>query len=186
MLLRAFIQALRCGQFRRSHCSLCDIFLPVELKGEFQPLREVSIFNPSLSFSENQNYSGFIGANLHRIKAVAVVTRFSSFGIQVFNVPAAYRDNKLLSEVEAYEIAKKHLIKKKTHVLISLERNKQLLTREGDTSLPNPMFWCFLLEACRNQPPVEGMASINVDRLDGHIWSEDEMAEYQYDYNNII
>jgi hypothetical protein len=37
-----------------------------------------------------------------------------------------------------------------------------------------------------SQNLAEGGGMITVDASDGHIWTADEMAEYMYDFNNVI
>ncbi|WP_124459409.1 hypothetical protein [Variovorax sp. KBW07] len=125
---------------------------------------------------ENRYYKGFLGYGIDRLLGVALVTSFRRDGIDALNVPVGYRDGNLLTPEEMVDRVKGQLTK-----------GSELLPAKIDENLLHPMKVIFKT----NAPEFlivngEGGGRIVVDRLDGHIWSDYEQAEYAYDYNNLL
>jgi hypothetical protein len=154
----------------------CDIFLLEDLTGSSKLLKQLRIFQPGILFDDDQTYSGFLGLNVNRIKAVAIVAHFRNNAIRCLNIPVRYRDGKLLSEGGARKIAKEYVE----------EKGWTLSEKEHRDGQRNPMHWTFQISVNSNTDIYEGGGTLTVDALDGHIWEMEEMIEYMYDYNNVL
>lgn len=145
----------------------CDIFLVSSLQGDSVLLRQLKIFQPNFSPEHGRDYQGFLGLSIPRLKAVAVVTHLRKSGTAAFSVPTKYRDSRRLSVEEAQVLAK-----------------AKVLAVVGNVPSKNPMFYVF--QSAAKSSPEEGGGMVTIDALDGHKWTGDEMAEYMYDFNNVI
>jgi hypothetical protein len=146
----------------------CDIYLISPLKGDSLLMRQMTVLQPTFSPESNREYKGFLDLDLPRLKAVAVVTQFRRSGVSAFNVPIRYRDSLRIAVEEA-------------HLVASAAGQDTVIS----VSNQNPMFYIFRSSG-QQQQVSEGGGLIIVDALDGHKWSADELAEYMYDFNNVI
>ncbi|WP_345304559.1 hypothetical protein [Lysobacter hankyongensis] len=132
-------------------------------------LKQLRVFDPEFIIDEGREYSGFLGLNLKRINGVSVVTQFRKNGVPAFSVPISYRDSPRISEVDAMRAA-------------GLFGSMEI----GQSKNMNPMFFVFRVHNKNGELKDEGGGLIVIDSLDGHVWRDDEMVEYMYDFNNVI
>ncbi|MDM5182214.1 hypothetical protein PO883_34155 [Massilia sp. DJPM01] len=148
---------------------ICDVFLLDELDGSSKLLQPLKIFAPEIEFDHNNKYTGFLGLELKRLKAVSIIVHFRKNGVRSLNIPVKYKSN-LISRAEARTYAEKYLEGKGTII-------------DSTTSACDPMFWHFAF----SRPDLyEGGGNLVVDALDGHVWTSDELEEFCYDYLNLL
>jgi hypothetical protein len=153
----------------------CDIFLTRGLEGNSALLRQLKVFDPTIEFDGARHYVQFLGLNVPRIKAVAIVTNMRNNGVAALSVPVRYRDEARLTPDEALLIVRHRY--EGRHV----EPNEP---RKGD--FPTPMTFVFRVETAPGAVAREGGGIVSIDALDGHEWSSTEMQEYMYDFNNVL
>ena len=93
--------------------------------------------------------------------------------IKSYSVPINYRDNKMINIDDALNIAKEKFSK----IQYKIVKNKMI---KND----NPLIWCFSIIPLVGEEKAGG--TVMIDRLDGHIWNQEEFEIYMYDYNNIF
>jgi hypothetical protein len=121
-----------------------------------------------------RRYSGYVGANVHRVKLVVVVSNLRKRNIESFSAPVEYRDRESLDSEHAFTLAKIYAGKTGATVPSTIPLKTS-----------PPVVWSF--ESFYDDPGAERAGAIvMVDRLDGHVWSVDEYEEYMYDYNNVF
>ncbi len=152
-----------------------DIYLLDEIAGDSFYLKQLKIFQSDLVFDVNSRYVGYLYMNIRRLHGVAIVTHLRNNRIRSWNIPIQYRDGNLLSFEEVSAVAQQH----------AAPSNFNVTSRQRIGDIHHPMFFFFYLNKDSNQSDATGR-SITVDRLDGHIWTDEEMEEYNYDYNNLI
>ena len=124
-------------------------------------------------FSPNsEEYSNFAGINVPRIKLIPLLMRLRASGAVVWSVPTSYRDQPNLSLNSALMIATK----------CAKDHNLKILEGNNPSQDLAPLFWQFSTSDIARE---KSDGCIIVDRIDGHIWSLEELDEYLYDYNCI-
>lgn len=108
------------------------------------------------------------------MKLVPIVADLRLRRVACFSVPVEYRDRPNLDRQKAFRLAQDHA---RTVGAKALSGNRPKVSA--------PLFWLFDMTF---EAPLEEKAGalVMVDRLDGHIWTDDEYEEYMYDYNNIF
>jgi hypothetical protein len=147
---------------------LCDVYLLSDVQGNKLPCMPPNY----ISIDPAKIYTGYLNMSLNRIKCVAVVSKFRRHGLICYGAPIKYRDVANVTVETAFSIA--------VNRANSLGCVIQLPISCRNSS--PPVFWSFKLNCGADF--VGG--AVAVDRLDGHVWSEDEVEEYMYDYNNIF
>lgn len=148
----------------------CDLYLCAEV--DASQVKMLRLFDKSFSFEEGAVRSGYLFVNVDRIKLVAVVSDLRRRNIPCFSVPVEYRNSTITFDA-AFDIAKKHTAEQGA-----------IVGRVDQVRCP-PLFWSFSLVSIGSSEKKAG-GVLMVDRLDGHIWSQDEYEEYMYDYNNVF
>lgn len=147
---------------------LCDLYVS-DLQDN-SGLKLLKIYDKNFIYNEFNIYEGFLGINVNRIKLINFLIDLRNKGIKCFNAPIAYRDNITLSKEAAYTIAKKYAKAQGYKVHLA-------------SYFYPPVFWLFNIA---DDPQERAGGVVLVDKLDGHIWSNEEYEEYMYDYNNIL
>jgi hypothetical protein len=150
---------------------ICDLYLCDSIKSD--RLRFIRLFAREFSFDPDVFYRGYLRINVDRVKLVSVISELRKGGIKCFSVPVEYRDRDVISVDEAFALASEY-----AHSL-----NLSITPRSGEQPCEIPLFWSFNLTGDENEK-VGGI--VMVDRMDGHIWKNDEYEEYMYDYNNVF
>ncbi|WP_143072508.1 MULTISPECIES: hypothetical protein [unclassified Variovorax] len=153
----------------------CDVYLMKKTLGRdiFSSGRPAA---RGVVIDENCYYQGFLGYSIDRLLGVALIMSLRRGGIDALNVPIRYRDGNLLSLAEVAARVKGQVTK-----------GSEVLPVEVDVNLLHPMRVAFKTNAPEfSIANGEGGGRIVGDRLDGHIWSDHEQAEYAYDYNNLL
>ena len=145
----------------------CDIFLVSPLNGDSALLRQLKIFQDSFSPDPTRSHQGFLGLDIPRLKAVAAITHLRAKGTAACSVPTRYRDSRRMTASEAGRLV-----------------NADEVAAVGGVQDANPMFHVF--RAAARPDANEGAGHVIVDALDGHVWTANEMAEYMYDFNNVL
>lgn len=147
----------------------CDIYLLDEIAGDSFYLNQLKIFQRDLVFDLNSTYVGYLHMNIRRLTGVAIVTHLRNNRIRSWNIPVKYRDQDLLSFEEVSALAQQY----------ATPSGSNVTSRQRIGDIHHPMFFCYYLNDATG-------GGITVDRLDGHIWTAEEMEEYGYDYNNLL
>ncbi|MGO3385339.1 hypothetical protein GJV03_14795 [Acinetobacter sp. RIT698] len=147
---------------------ICDLFVPHLIVHD--ELKFLSIFDKDFNYKPESVYEGFVNVNVKRIKLITFVVEFKKRGIECYNVPIEYRDNKNISEGDGIFYARNYANKKNYDINFMFK-------------LSSPLYWGFEIT---NDPEEKVGGVIYVDKVDGHIWSLDEYEEYHYDYNNCL
>lgn len=150
---------------------ICDLFFTTKINPSH--LRFLSIYDKNFVYDSTASYSDFLNVNVKRINLVRFVIELRKDGVKSFSIPVEYRDNKLLSKSEGFQIAKKYAQSQGYDVIENSERINNDI----------PIYWHFSI--C-NDPEERSGGHVCVDRLDGHIWDLSEYEEYMYDYNAIL
>jgi hypothetical protein len=158
---------------RRFMNQLCDLYFPVATQSN--RLKFITIFDKNFVFDAEKIYQGYLGVNIKRIKLISILDDLRKNKIQVFSAPIAYRDQKNISEENAFQIAKEH----------SQKENKKI-DRTPQEWQSFPAYFRFPLTDSDDTSGDKAGGSICIDRLDGHVWTNDESEEYFYDYNNLF
>lgn len=155
--------------------NLCDIFLMKKTLGSnIFPLGRPAV--RGVVFDKNFYYQGFLGYSIDRLLGVALIMSLRRSGIDALNVPIRYRDGNLLTLEEVT-----------ARVKGQVPKGSEVLPVEVDVNLLHPMRVAFKTDAPEfSIANGEGGGRVVGDRLDGHIWSDYEQAEYAYDYNNLL
>lgn len=148
----------------------CDLYFPKELD-DYSPLQYLHLYQPDFIYDLKQCYTGYLNVNVRRIALVNFVLEFRKRKMQIYNVSVQYRDRKNLSQDEAFECALKQINLETQHINKTCEYN-------------SPVVWHFPLIFLNGDEKAG--ASISVDKQDGHIWTQDELEEYLYDFNGLI
>lgn len=61
---------------------------------------------------------------------------------------------------------------------------KYHISKSRFRGMDSPVVWRFPLINLRGEESTG--AGMSVDKLDGHIWTMEEMEEYEYDFNGLI
>ncbi|MGL4283693.1 MAG: hypothetical protein ACRCSI_08790 [Eubacterium aggregans] len=149
----------------------CDLYFVDAIQCDH--LRFVSIFDKQFIFDKEKKYSGYIGANILRIKALHLLRELKKLGVKCFLVPIDYRDKPNISRNAAFQIAVTYAT---SHGYGVTEKYDYVVDFA-------PLFWSFKII---NDPDQRAGGVIWIDRLDGHRWGSDEYEEYMYDFNNIL
>jgi hypothetical protein len=153
---------------------LCDIYLPKEVKGE---LLAKCILKRHVGFDIEieKTYVGYCGLNVKRLIGLMAVLRLKEVAkADAINVPIRYRDCPQISLDEARFIAAQ---------VDYGDGRKASYHEHSFLRYPHPLYWVFGLTG--GDGSIAG-GSVYVDRVDGHIWSGDELDEYSHDYNNAF
>lgn len=144
----------------------CDLFLYDEIKGG-----DLKRMCPGLlkEVDTDKSYHHFAGLNLKRLHALLAVTMIRQNGFNLASVPNRYRDEKKITEDVAFEIAKRVDLQTGLYLSKAAELNS------------SPLFWKF--KVLGGDGNIIG-GRIFVDKIDGHLWSFDDVNEYEHDYNN--
>lgn len=115
---------------------------------------------------------GFLGLNLPDPLARALLARLAQSGAAGQVVPAAYRLPRV-SQQAAQAIAARDLPPRAAAAFPGYSFNPVRYWREG------PRWWIFgiISDALVDQGYVPGGIIAYVDKLDGHIWQQDELAQ---------
>lgn len=150
----------------------CDLYLFDVVKSD--RLKFIELFDKRFVYDSEKSYSGFLHANVDRVKLVSVVSDLKRNGIDCFSVPIAYRDHETISMETALELAAEHAKGFGASVVTSSRHQKV-----------SPVFWVFDLLPGNTAEERSG-GVVMIDRLDGHVWADSEYEEYLYDYNNVL
>lgn len=149
----------------------CDIYMPVP--SLVPELKYVHVLDRGFCYNPLKEYAGYVGVELPRLRAVAIVSKIRSRGIPALNVPLRYKTG-----------------------IISLERGREVASEyaksmrfgassgNGPMDRHTPLYWCFSVTSMEEDDRAGGR--ILVDRCDGHVWSTEELDDYMYDYNNVL
>jgi hypothetical protein len=154
--------------------SLCDLYLPTEVKGE---LLAKCVLKRHVGFDIEieKSYVGYCGFNVKRLIGLMAVMRLKDVAkTDSFNVPIRYRDCPHINLDEARLIATK---------VDYGDGRKASYHEHPFLRYPHPLYWVFGLTG--GDGSIAG-GSVYVDRVDGHIWSGDELEEYSHDFNNAF
>lgn len=154
---------------------VCDLYIPEASNNDC--LRLLHVFDKKFIYKNTCKYFGYLQTNISRLKLVSIVVELRKKGIQSFNVPIDYRNNKNLTIDEALLFANKYADSNGIKIGRSF-KNSQIY-------LP-PVFWYFTALYDENGGDEMVGSSVKVDCLDGHIWGDEEYREYMYDYNNVL
>lgn len=148
----------------------CDIFFPSPFFSK--NIRLLSLLDKRFSYKDNFEYSGYMGVCVNRVKLVPLVSLLRREGGGVYSVPVDYRDGLLLPKNDALVIASRY----------GEENGLKIISGDSGVS-SNPLVWGFS-SVCLSEEKAGGV--VMVDKLDGHIWTLDELDVYMYDYNNLF
>lgn len=115
----------------------------------------------------------FLGLDLGRTTAAALLERLRNVGARGVFVPSIYR-RPTLSEEQARSIAE-------THITDTLNRNYPAHTLEPVHLLrEHAMWWTFGASVVEwvQQARIPGSLFAVVDKLDGHVWQTDELEQF--------
>ena len=149
---------------------ICDLYFPKVLD-DYSPLQYLHLYQPDFIYDPKQHNVGYLNVNVRRIALVNFVIEFRKRKMQIYNVPTQYRDHKNLTQNEAFEFA-----------LTQIDLDKYQMSKTNVTD--SPVIWYFPLILLTSDEKVG--AGICVDKLDGHIWTMQEIEIYNYDFNSII
>lgn len=149
---------------------LSDIYLPEKIYGE-KLIKFTKMHGVCADVNVDKYYSGYLGLNLKRLIGLMMVMRLQDAGIGAFNVPIKYRDFPHISIDEAKIIAER---------VDFGDGRRAIYTSLGDS---HPLYWVFGL--ANGDGAIAGGA-VHVDRVDGRVWTNDEIQEYAHDYNNAF
>jgi sialic acid synthase SpsE len=148
----------------------CDLFLVTPSNAS--ELRYLGFLAKKFVYQANLTYNGYLNISANRVKLIPLISLLKKQGVSVYSVPIDYKNSNLISKEAAFQIA-------------SECARKENLRTSFDSSIVqniNPLIWSFSSSSLIRET-AGGV--IMVDRLDGHIWSSDELETYMYDYNNI-
>lgn len=151
---------------------LCDVYLPNEVKGE---LLAKCVLERHVGFDIEieKFYVGYCGFNVKRLIGLMAVMRLKDIAkTDALNVPILYRDCPHIGLDEARLIAAK---------IDYGDGRKASYDESPFLRYPHPLYWAFSLTG--GDGSVAG-GSVYVDRVDGHVWSSNELDEYSHDFNN--
>jgi hypothetical protein len=150
----------------------CDLYLCQPATCD--ALWAVTLYDKGFKCESGRRYSGYLGANIRRVKMMVVVSNLRKHNVESFSAPIEYRERENLDSERAFALAKLHA--SKTGATIS---------SKAPLRASPPVVWSF--ELVYEDPGAQRAGAIlMLDRLDGHAWSTDEYEEYMYDYNNIF
>jgi len=149
----------------------CDLFLLNEYKGS--ELGSLHVFDKNFVCEPEKKYSGFLGLNVNRVKMVSIVVELRCRGLEVFSSAVQYRDLNNIGVEQATKLACCYSAAKGFHVFFD-----PLWSMKSP-----PVFWSFRIV---DAGEVRVGGTVMIDKLDGHVWSNDEYLEYLYDFNNIL
>ncbi|TWB11635.1 hypothetical protein FBZ99_10815 [Rhizobium sp. ERR 1071] len=157
---------------------ICDIYLASSVGGDHGCLQGLNLFTIAGFIDRQKVYREYLRVDLQRLHAVSTVTCLRQSNIVSFSVPIEYRDSENIPQEKARAIAADFL-----------KDSDEQLTHSAATELCPPVFWAFQISKRAVDPDVEervGSKHIYIDRIDGRIWSYQEVLEYNYDYNNLL
>jgi hypothetical protein len=157
---------------------ICDIYLTSSVGGDNGCLQGLNLFTATGFIDRQKVYRGYLQVDLQRLHAVSAVTCLRQSNFVSFSVPIEYRDNENIPQEQARAVADDFL-----------KDSDEQLAHNAATELCPPVFWAFRISKRVLDPDVEeqaGSKHIYVDRIDGRIWSYQEVLEYNYDYNNLL
>lgn len=150
---------------------ICDLYIP-HILDDYSPLEYLHILEPHFTYDPEKSYQGYLNVNVRRITLVNFITEFRKRKMQIYNVPIQYRDQENLSIDQAFEYALKAIDLENYHI-----------TKTSFMGMDSPVVWRFPLSHLFEE---KAGAGISVDKLDGHIWTMEEIEEYDYDFNNFL
>lgn len=155
---------------------ICDIYLSKDERNFPHPHRYHLRKYPILERYTEGFSAGFMGLDMPRLDGILFVMELRKANISCMNVPIEYRDQPKLSIEEALQICRERF-NPSAYILDFYRRST------------HPMLWTLgrapYPEESGNAPE-EGGGLISVDKLDGHIWTNEEQIVYAYDYNNRL
>jgi hypothetical protein len=148
----------------------CDLFLVTPTNSK--ELRYLSLLDKNFSYKSDATYEGYMGVSVNRVKLIPLIALLRKQNVFFYSVPVSYKNSKLISKELAFGIAGEYAKTNDLSVIFdsSLKKND------------NPLIWTFGATTLTEE---KAGGLIMVDKLDGHIWSLDELDAYMYDYNNI-
>ncbi|MDH6590522.1 hypothetical protein M2165_000411 [Variovorax sp. TBS-050B] len=150
-----------------------DLYICEPVRSE--RLKFIALFDGSFSYDAEKCYSGYLGLNAGRVKLISIVSDLRAHNVDCFGVPIEYRDLENIPMSQALEFAKEHA----AGVGASVFEISKFQSRDP------PVYWKFGLNQINGFEEKAG-GIVMIDRLDGHVWTNDENEEYMYDYNNIF
>jgi hypothetical protein len=153
---------------------LCDVYIPKEVKGE---LLAKCVLRRHVGFDiqTEKSYVGYCRLNVKRLVGLMAVVRLKDIAkTDAFNVPIRYRDCPHIGFDEARLIAAK---------VDYGDGRKASYDEHPFLRYSHPLYWVFSLTG--GDGSIAG-GSVCVDRVDGHVWSSDELEEYSHDFNNAF
>ncbi|MBB3428193.1 hypothetical protein FHT85_005214 [Rhizobium sp. BK312] len=157
---------------------ICDIYLTSSVGGDHGCLQGLNLFTTAGLIDRQKVYREYLRVDLQRLQAVSAVTCLRQSDVVSFSVPIEYRDNENIPQEKARAIADDFL-----------KDSDEQLAGSAAMELCPPVFWAFRISKRAFNPDVEersGSKQIYIDRIDGRIWSYQEVLEYNYDYNNLL
>jgi len=158
--------------FLRSQ-QVCDVYLASSIRGDHACLQGLNFFLAAAVIDRNKLYRGYLRLDLQRLQAVTAVSCLRQSNLVSFSVPIEYRDNENIPQEKARVIAE-----------CFLKDSDEQLAHNAARELCPPVFWEFRISKRAFDPDVEeraGSKHIYTDRIDGRIWSYQEVLEYNYE-----
>lgn len=150
--------------------SVCDLFLNTPTSS--RDLRYINILDKSFLYQTDAIYSGYLGVSVNRVKLIPLINLLKKQGVSVYSVPLNYKEASQISKEKAFKIAGNHAS------LHGLKVCFDSSMRQND----NPLIWVFDVISLAEE---KAGGVVMIDRLDGHVWSLDDLETYMYDYNNV-
>ena len=140
-----------------------------DLVGQVPALAEAAM---QARLTQRPQAPGFLGLDLPTALAQALLTRALAAGAMGQIVPAAYRQPRITQQA-ALVIAERDAPTRATTAFPGYSFNPVRYWREG------PRWWIFgmISDALVDQGHVPGGVIVYVDKVDGHIWQPDELAQ---------
>jgi hypothetical protein len=151
----------------------CDIYLCESVRTD--RLKFIELFDHSFRYEEYRIYQGYLGVSVDRLKLIPVVSDLRKNHVSCFSVPIEYRDYSNFSFTDAAMKAAQY----------AEIRGEVIASPEVLQSKSAPVYWVFGLINLGGDCEKAG-GTVAVDRIDGHIWTQSEIEEYMYDFNNIF
>jgi hypothetical protein len=125
-----------------------------------------------------RKHPGFLGLNLSEATATAVCEQFLTLSTRGRIIPARYRDPQVTIE-QALQVAQKHLGPSYT------DREGEIYSygpiKYSTQMEETPMTWQVIapLPGLQARGSIPGALFVSVDRIDGHIWSQQESQAFR-------
>lgn len=150
----------------------CDLFLDCETN--HYSLKMIELLDKSYKYHKDITYSGYLNICVERLKLIPLIHLLNTQKIPVFSVPLCYKNGTIITELEAFNIAKNMLNNDNRDlepILVS-EFNKH-----------TPLFYSFAVKIYGDSPNGFIPNNILIDKIDGHRWGEFDYDKYMYDFN---